>query len=415
MAADKPLADIEDDAGDEFDAKLGEIFDGIGTDDDESDTGGMDRPLEEVPGDEVISAKDGQKAVDDAALAKERRTARAKPEKADAEEPEADSEAETDSKADTAAAGDKTPGEGDAAEPADDAKDQKVDGKDPSDLSAMDPAKLLDGLDEPRAKEVRRRLGDAARVMALFEPHAEEIKRHGTTPEGAVRRFLQLNQLAQQSPDEYIAWVAQQMGGEKAPEVLQQAASRLGYKVVPADDGADEDDEFADEETLQLRKRVKELERERQQMQAGTSPGFGPDTPERRAAMEIEAWANSRDEFGRPLYPELNVLVPDISRLAQAHAQQHGTPPTPADLDRFYKVADQALRQRLGVPPQQPAEAKIAAQATPPAAQEDKDAARRARASKSIDGQGQSARRRPAAVGPDIDDAIKAALADQGL
>jgi hypothetical protein len=265
---------------------------------------------------------------------------------------------------------------------------------------------LLEGLPEDKRTAISTRIAAGDAVLNLFKGHEEELKQHGEDPGKVVARLLDLNQFAQAHPDEYLVWVAQQVSPNDPTEHLAKAAERLGFKLVKADAEAEggSDDPFEDEEVKRLREENRRLKGETQ------LADIGPDTPARKAERELRDFVLAKDQSGqliRPLWPYVQA---EIGAASKKLLEESGKPVTLDDIDRLYKEATSRL-QGIVKPAaaaetpaaktagdQKPADA--AAQRTAPVAdQKAKDAAaleKSKRASKSIDGAGPGAGRRPA-------------------
>ena len=373
--------EVHDDGTSEVIRKALEAATADETDDDE---GGFDQPLNPEKGEEpdVVSPEDGRELLDDA----EQAALRGKKAEDEAETPK--DKAASDTKAEDAAPEDtKTE---DAAQTEDT----------PPDLTSADMSALLDGVPDDRRAEISRRVGDAQRVMSAFDSHKAELDMHGTTPEAALNRLLELNTFAQKNTHEYSAWVAGQIGGDPS-KVLSEAAKLHGMKLVQDDD---DDDLFDDPEIARLKAENAQLRAQQQ----GNTPTFGPDTPERRQERDsqqaLNAWVNETDDAGQLKRPFYGQLLPQIRDMANQHVAQTQKPVTPDDLQRFYDAAftqAQSMFQPQPAPQANPApQPTSAAQATPSVADQvsaKAAAARKAqRASKSLDGTGQGASRRPA-------------------
>lgn len=339
-------------------------------DDDIDDDGGFDQPLDAKAGDEpdVVSPDEGRDLLDDADMAKNK--GKNPGEKEDpAPTPE--------DKAKTA--------ENDPAKPGDDKAEDNS-------LTTADVTALLDGVPDDRRGEITRRLSDAEKVLAPFKSKAAELERFGQTPEGAINRLIELNSFAQAKPDEYLAWVATQTSRDEPHKALEGAAKLLGFKLTK--DGDEDDDLFLDPEVKAMKEENERLKRQLN----GDAPSFGPDTPERtqqRTVQEqLQSFINETDETGQLKRPAFLALEGVITQMAQSHIAQTGKPATIEDLDRFYTQAADQMRQTFG------GGGSSAAQAQPSVSDQIKTkaaAAQRAqRASKSVDGTGQGASRRPA-------------------
>lgn len=412
------MADEDDDIFDEGEqdetaAFLNKKLAEIDTDDGADDDAGLDADLDDE-GDlrETVGAQDGAHMAADAQLKKDIGKTEPEDEGSDedagekaareADEPKSPEKPKRKGKAE--ASGDHAKG----GETEEDAKGEDA----PIDMRAAAIDTLLDGVPEDRRAEASRRLSEAEGVLKPFQSEAvkAQLDRHGTTPQQAVERLVYLNGFAQQHPDEYLAWVANEMGGpDKASEVLGKAAERMGYKLEPVQDEGD-DDLFEDPEVARLKREVEQLRKAAK----GEGPEFGPDAPERvqarTAQQELDAFVNERDETGNLARPHFETLAPMIQQRAVQHREQTGRAVTRDDLARFY---DEALTQVQGA--LAPGEAAGQPQAPEnPAAQPRRDvaqelktkaaAAQRARrASTPVDGSGQGAGRRPASSGNDED------------
>lgn len=278
------------------------------------------------------------------------------------------------------------------------AERKSPEGQEPPKLEEMDVSALLDGIDDSRKTEITRRMGAADEVLGLFAGREEELKAHGTDAKGAMERLLYLNSFAQQKPDEYLAWVATQVS-QKPEEALGAAAARLGFKIVKAD-ADDDDDLFADPK----------------EKKPAAQPGeFGPDAPANRVAAEFNRFVNEKGPDGKPLRPLFDKVGADVARMAKAHRDTTGQFVTTADLARFYDAAVTDLRRAMGVEAPtsaaQPA-ASVQDQLTAAAASAEKAK----KASKSIDGTGQGASRRPAlSEDADLDEVIRHNMQKLGM
>lgn len=376
------MATKDDDGGlaveDDFTAAIRATMDGLEAPEDEGDDGGLDQPLDDgAAADKVISAEEAANVIDAVRMAKVTK-APAKDAPAEVAKEVAKPEAEEEAAAEEVAAPDA-----------------------PVDLTGAQPDALLEGVDPAKATELRRRMSAAQSVMRVFDNQSEMLARHGATPEQAISRLVEINNFAISKPDEYLAWVADQTKGDGQPhEMLEKAASRFGYKLVKAEpdlaDGIDEEDDFF------LDDRAKAILAENRQLKAAAAQiqrpavEFGPDAPQEVIAREVTSWANEVGPDGKPLRPLLDYLAPQIAQRAAQHATS-GTRATLADLTRFY---DEAAAHLVGsITPAAAPQITPAAQA-PAAVQQqiDNDAERVAkakRASKSVDGSGQSADHRP--------------------
>ncbi|MEM6624471.1 MAG: hypothetical protein AAF674_19785, partial [Pseudomonadota bacterium] len=248
-------------------------------------------------------------------------------------------------------------------------------------------------------------------VKAQLAVHSKALGAE-VTPDMAMDRLLQLNTYATTKPSEYLAWFTQQTGGANPLGLLQDAAKHLGLTLTPAaeqkggqaDDAANDDDDLfkspgqiaAEEKLKQANARIAQLEGGSNpataNAQGQAQPTFGPDTQAERDAASfrnvLSVMQTQLTELGAPAYPLFDALRPNMTVKAQNHMSQKGTWPTLEDMTRFYDE----VQTELGLKP--------AAQPSPPPVNEQADSAAAAtkaqRASKSIDGSGQGAPRRPA-------------------
>ncbi|MEN9926283.1 MAG: hypothetical protein RL268_2409 [Pseudomonadota bacterium] len=302
------------------------------------------------------------------------------------------------------------------AEPEKPVEEQKAEPEKPADLAASTVDALLDGVPDDRRTEITNRLASASRVTDLFKGREAELQQHGTTPEGAVARFLQLNEFARKTPDEYVAWVVSQVAGDRGLDVLQAAAGHLGLKLVPEAETKAEEDPFEDPAIKALREENAALKA------AAKTPAteFGPDTTARRVQRELDQFRTELDPAsGKAKRPLFDALQARIGALAKEHHAATGQFVTTADLDRIYTQAEGEARAHLGIAatPAPPA-TTIAAEAKPVVAQTDKSAADIAKAkaaSKSLDGTGQGAAYQPVTQETgDVRDTIRRAMAGMG-
>lgn len=324
----------------------------------DDDTGGDDeafgksQPVEAKESD-VVSIEDGIDLIDQAGKAK---ADNAKVDTAPEEKPEGDKPAPA-----------KTEGEDPTLPPADQ----------PDDLDA-----LLGGLDETARTTIKDRVKGADEVLAIFKGREAELQSLGVTPVQAMSELVKINAYARKAPDQYLAWAATQFGDPA--DVLGKAAQHLGLKVVPIEGG--DDDPFEDPEVKAMKA---ELARYKQRDQL---PALGPDAPQNRAMDELQAFQATATHF--------QTVAPQIAALAKAHVETKKTPATMDDIKRFYNAAvvaaglDTAPAQ---VTPAAQAQQPVAQQAQKTEAAKPSDSVARAKAaSKSLDGSGQGAGRRPA-------------------
>lgn len=368
---DSPTPD--DGLGDVIKGLMAEMEDGP------EDDGGLDQTFD-VQGDkemELVGQEEAGKLIDKANLKRARGEDDAEDEGAETKAKPKENDAKAADEGDKGEDKEKTP---------DDAKDSAPD------LSAEPVDKLLEGLPDDRRGELAKRLAAAEEAMKPFQNEyiSTQMKTWGATPQQVVGRLTELADFAQQKPDEYIAWVATEMASEpgKVSDVLNAAAKHLGLQVVPIES---DDDMFEDPEVAKLRRENEALKRAQQ----GEGPTFGPDAPARRAALNatqtIEAFRSERDETGNVKRPFFDQLKPSIAAKATEYRNSTGKNVEIADLDRFYNEAVSDMRSMFG--------SGSAATASQPVQNKEQTAAsaRKARnASKSVDGTGQGATRRPA-------------------
>lgn len=350
--------------------------------DEEDGSGGFDAPLTDAPANQTVSAEDGFDLAEKARFT----------ERKSVDTTGADFQKTIDAGADKPA--DKPAGEGAAAAPA--ATTVAATTEDPAkaaaaeDITAKPLADLMGALDEPARAEITRRMQFGDEFGTLFKGREEELRIHGNiTPAQATARLLQINEFAQKNPDEYVAWVATQMKPDAAHTVIEGAAKKLGYKLVP---DLEEGDEFEDEATRNLRIENHRLKMARVEI-------HGPDDPQiatqQAIVQTITSFATERDASGTLVRPHYEALKPQIAAMATEHRKTTGRPVTVTDLDGFYRAAEENVRKSFGIQPTSAAQpaATVQSQETKTAAS-GVDKARTA--SKAIDGTGQGADRRPA-------------------
>jgi hypothetical protein len=245
---------------------------------------------------------------------------------------------------------------------------------------------FLSALPDTARTAVKARIGAADEILGLFKGRETEMQRFGVTPATAVGELLKIEQYSRTNPADYLAWAAGQLGGDPV-ETLSKAASRLGLKVVQA--ASDDDDPFEDPEVKAMRAELAAYKARE------SGPQLGPDAPQNRAMSDLEAFRASA--------PHFDAVAEYVAAQASAHVQKTGKPVGVADLKRFYDANVQAL----GLEPSAP-ESKSAAQVQQPVAQQTQKPAaapsnsvqRAMAASKSLDGSGHGAGRRPA-LAPD--------------
>lgn len=368
-------------------------------DDDDDDDGGFNAPLEEEERD-IVEEEEGVKR---AREAREERDKPSKPEaKPDAEgesKPKEDDDPKPAKPEDAASGGgkgDTNDGENpDEDKPEDDTQNQADD----KPVSDEDYNAAISGLPAAVQKRINDQQKEYAEIMAPFAGREEQLAKMGTTPKDAVKWLANVNDYAQRSPSDYMAWFVGSMAGdnaEQAEKVLGDAAEKLGFKIskveAPKDD--DDDDPFLSESEKKLRQENKEL---REKLQGSApQPELGPDSPAeqgRRMVMDVIGEIN---DAGKPVRPHFEKLQPMITEIVKAKRQQTGQPMTREDLVSAY---DQAL---LAHPDTREEATKqlLAAQADPNVPKRDDNAEATAKAkaasNKIIDGSSQSAGHQPA-------------------
>jgi len=389
---------------DQTDDVIGEAFDKMQAEDDDEDDGGFDQPLEARQSDmpDVVNTEDGKQLLDDA----EERDSKRKPQpdfEEDAEQNEAKDESKPEPESEEDGSRKAEPAEGD-----EEGKIEAEKADDKSDLFASGVDDLLKDVPDASRDQITKRLTEADNVLAPFKSRMSDLKQWGSSPKEAMDRLIQINDFASEKPDEYLAWAATQFKQDAPHELLNGAAEKLGYKLVKSDDS--DDDLFEDEETKTLRQ---ENERLKAQIEGRdpNAPNFGPDSPEyqarTKAQRDLENFTNERDpSTGNLVRPHFREVEDEIVAMAQRHVAATQKTVTPDDLSYFYKVAVEAkgLEQSGNSNAQDAAKQEgagtSAAQGGGDMAKQLKDKAARAskarKASKSIDGSGQGANRRPA-------------------
>lgn len=290
------------------------------------------------------------------------------------------------SKVDPAPEDDATPAEakrGDEAKAEDAPEDGTAEGDKPDtpEQDADDLDAILADVPEARREAIRSRVTAADEIMSIFKGREAELEQHGVKPADAVKRLVEINAYATSNPSDYIAWAASKLGQDPA-EVLGKAAERLGMKLVAAaSDG--EEDPFEDPAIKEMRQRLAAYEA-REKM-----PDLGPDAPQFRTQTELQRFASEQ--------PHWQSVAPQIAAMAGAHVQTTGRPVSIADIERFYRASVYAagLEQPQTTPAAQ-VQQPVAQQAQKTSAAQSDSVERARRASKSLDGSGQGAGRRPA-------------------
>jgi hypothetical protein len=393
----------------------------------------MDKPLDDG-GDaafDLVRADEAQDMVAEATLRKEK--GEAEPDKGEKQEPEGDGE--KDGEEDGEEDGDKAEAAPEKKTDSDDAEKDKAekaedDGADKADadkdaapdLAEASIADLIKGMPKRNQGEVTRRLAEAEKLFAPFKGREEEIKHHGTTPAEIMGRFLQINEMALKTPDEYLGWYAQQVGSlgdeavAKMDAGLKKIAEARGYKLEKADAKAtdDDDDPFMSDSERQMRDEMKALREENERLKGGA--GLGPASQPQPGGTDLRTQAEQilvdmeteQNPDGTLKRPEFKQLQPLWIAAVQTFAQKEQREPTREDLARLYDDVLRVQRETFGGAP-----AKSAADAGAGAVSKDTDAADRAskarNASKLVDGSGQSATRQlaPPEDAP-LEDVVKA-------
>ena len=300
------------------------------------------------------------------------------------------------------------------------AREAPVEGDDPAPSEGDEPAKpdeaikiepapaadeidtLLAGLEDGRRSAIKDRITASDSVMSIFKGHEATLQAHGTTPDQVMRRLVSINDYANKKPDEYLAWAANQIDPENAETILISAAAKLGLKLVREDQ-----DPFEDEETKAMRDENRRLKSRDRKLEFGPGDVTAPVGLTAEQSVEaITAFVNAKNADGTPAHPHWERLRGDVAERASAHKASTGKFITTQDIERFYREAESDARAAFGGQPSAPAAqpaATPAAQAQAPVASiaptkaAASDSVNRAKAaSKSIDGTGQGAGRRPA-------------------
>lgn len=261
-----------------------------------------------------------------------------------------------------------------AEEPALDAKPEGESAPEPeSDIDA-----LIGGLDEAARTTIKARVTAADEVLGIFKGREAELQSLGVTPVQAMSELVKINTYARSKPDEYLTWAAGQFGDPA--DMLGKAAERIGFKLVPLE----EDDPFEDPD-------IKALREENRRLKAGQAPqDFGPDAPANRAQTDLQAFiADKKDQWEE--------VAPVVAAMATARSKKTNAPVTMKDIAGFFQKAVEDLQGDA-----QPAKTTPAAQSQQPVAQQQQKPAaatasveRAKAASRSLDGSGQGAGRRP--------------------
>ncbi|MEM1149295.1 MAG: hypothetical protein AAGI03_01890 [Pseudomonadota bacterium] len=395
---------------DDFSKALSDLIDEKVPDDFEDGEGdgeGLDRALpEEQEADKIVTEAKGRRSMEDAEdeVLKDRQAAdKAKKAKDDDSGGEGDGEKAKAKPADDA--------DKDGAKAADDADDDAAkgddkDGKTPPALSDLDTDALLEGVDADKAAEINRRIAKTDGVMRLFDGHKEDLAKHGETAEDQVRRMIEINDYAHKHPSDYLQWVADKVAGDKALDVFTEAAAKMGYELTPKTpedpltaqlakipDADLEDDEFDDATTKALKATARAAKAQAANPpKPETTKPAGPDTPENAQRRQFDNWRHETGEDGKPKRPLLD--DPRVADLMAGAAQRKMAELQRAlsldELDVIYADAAAVVS-----PP------SLTAQATDDDAKDEgkenaAQADRHIRASKSVDGSGQRAPRRPA-------------------
>lgn len=287
------------------------------------------------------------------------------------------------------------------------------------DLSAAPIADLVKGMPKRNRGEVTRRLGEAEKLLAPFRGREDELQQHGTTPSEVIGRFLQINEVAMKSPDEYLGWYAQQVGnmGEEAAAKmdagLKKIAEARGFRIEKADP-ADDDDPFMSDSEREMRDEMRRLREENQRLKGGgQSPSGAPsalpgDDGRLQAQQILTEMATETNPDGTLKRPEFEQVSPLWAQSVHTFARNNGRPPTREEMSALYDQVAQAYRNTAGG-----GAGNSAADGGSAAVSRNQDAAKRAakaqNASKLVDGAGQGASRQPALPeDAPLEDVIKA-------
>lgn len=186
-----------------------------------------------------------------------------------------------------------------------------------------DDRKVLDAL-APEAKAVVDRLsadsGTMSEIRKVFEPFADAVKQSGLSEVQVIKGWADLYKFAQTDPQGYAKHVLKSLNLDPATLVEKPAEQQ----AAPEND---DDDPFLDEETRELRKKVKELTEAQQQ---------SPQAIERaKWETRIEMFSTAKDASGNLLHPHFNAVQREIGIVA-ARMRADGEP---VDLARAYAEA----------------------------------------------------------------------------
>lgn len=400
------LPDGEDDLTATLRDEMGKLSSEHGDD----DNGGFDAPLENdsIKSKDVVGEEEGIKRIQDA---KDNDSAPS----AKKNEPDLDADGKpVEAKPDDPLADGKPAPKAEADDPTADTKpepkasDDSSGGDPEADIAVAsddDYKSAIGGLSPSVQKRIAQERQAYDDVMAPFKGREAQLEALGIDTKGAVKWFVDTNDYAQRDPGGYLAWVVNQAShGDtaKVEKVLQDAASKLGYKVEKDTgdaSGDDDDDPFMSD-------RERELLEENRQLKAGQSQpvqDYGPDSQAEKGRRAVQEVISEVGEDGMPMRPNFELLQPTILAIVKAEVQASGVPMTAESLREAYNQAELAHPQTRADATQR----LLAAQPQPDVAQQaEKNAAALAKAKtaskKIIDGSGQSASHQPAKTDPDM-------------
>jgi len=372
-----------------------------GDDKDDQEEGGFEQPLKEddIEKRDTVEEEEGVKRIEKSRDAKIGAGKDDKPQK-DGEAPDAkkaetkDKDAAPDAKAEDDKSGDDSTKEGNDkdAEPAGD----------------EDYAKAMETLAPSVRKRIEASQTQLDAIMAPLKGREAELQALGTTPQGALEWFVNVNDYAQRDPAGYLTWVVgQSTGGDQAKmeEVLKNTASKLGFKVEKAEaESTDDDDPFMTDREKALLEENRQLKASQQPQNA--APAVGPDSPQeqtRRIVMDVAGEVGADGQPARPHFEKLQPMMVEIVKQAAAA----GTPMSKESLAKAYEQAELAHPETREAALERLMAAKTAAQAADNVRQQTQQKAAETAKAKSastkiIEGPGQGATPQPAKEDADL-------------
>lgn len=349
-------SDILDRGSDDLDKQLDDAMKDTSFEDTDDtapsdwDDTGITKPFDEEERDAPVSEADGQARIQKAQDGEETEVIKdGGPETGADDKPAEEAKKDEDSRPDdkAEASEDQTP-EDASAETADD----KAETEPQSDYD-----KFFGTLDDGQRALINERYSEADKINTFFEGRKEQLQKLGTTASAAVERLAQLNDFANARPDEYAAWVAQQVNPSDPSLVLVNAAKAIGVELMTAeawaakqaaeapaqqpqqqaqpDQQQEEDDLFADPAVKALKDQVAALsqqietltkppqqaqpEQQQQPVQYDahrtTAPNVGPDSQSYRIEQEINGFRSAVGADGSLAHPHFDILQGTIADL----------------------------------------------------------------------------------------------------